>query len=91
MTLEPKRSLPVGLLVIGLLLLTAAGLLLFLPMFQCPICGPLLKEVDVEMKRNPTPELAEYRTYAYAEMPCGYCDQRRRVRFMVWYKGSNRR
>jgi len=53
---ESNRSLPIGLLLAGGLLLTAAVLLVSLPLFRCPVCGPLLKEVDVEMARNPTPE-----------------------------------
>ena len=87
---EPSRP-PVALLVIGLLLITLTGLLIALPVFKCPVCTGVVQRLEAEVRVNPAPGLKSWLNYARTDMPCGYCDQRRKVTLPVWYQAKYRR
>jgi hypothetical protein len=85
---EPKRP-PVALLVFGLLLITLVGVLLIVPAFKCPVCATVAERIEADFRGNPNfSKLVDYARYT---MPCGYCDQRRRVTLPVWYQAKYRR
>jgi len=57
---ESKRP-PDTLLVFGVLLITLAGLGMFIPLFRCPGCWPPYERAEADAVRNPSIEFQRIR------------------------------